>query len=128
MGNPPTPISGEGWKLLPAEATPEMIEAGEAVAYEGNPHSGHDAGGIWHAMSKVAPAMPAASLIGDALAKCGWIPHQGEPCPVSPDSFPLVLCADGTTDCERASDFDWTWSDPQYPSSWVIAYRDEKTL
>lgn len=81
-----------------------------------------------HFKGHALAAMNAGSLIGDALAKCGWIPHQGEACPVSHDSFPLVLCADGTTDCERASDFDWTWSDPQYPSSWVIAYRDERTL
>tara|TARA_B100000378_G_scaffold265256_1_gene249620 strand:- start:68 stop:481 length:414 start_codon:yes stop_codon:yes gene_type:complete len=52
----------------------------------------------------------------------GFIPWAGGPCPVDEDSFPEVITADGERDCERASDFQWEWSD-EHPLDNVIAYR-----
>lgn len=49
----------EGWKLVPLDATPAMVEAGETVAYEGNSFSGHDAAAIWRAMLESVPNPPA---------------------------------------------------------------------
>lgn len=58
-----------------------------------------------------------------------YVPWMGGPCPVDEDSFPQVITADGGQDCERASDFQWEWSD-EYPADNVIAYRatDKMTL
>lgn len=50
------------WKLLPAEATPEMSYAGESVAMEGDPYSGYDAAEIWRAMSEAAPEFSPSAL------------------------------------------------------------------
>lgn len=67
-------------------------------------------------------AIGMASLIEEALEKAGWTLHHGGECPVDENSFPIVLTADGSTDCERASDEQWVWND-EYAASNVIAYR-----
>ena len=64
------------------------------------------------------------SAIDDALRAAGWTPWHGGECPVDPYSFPIVLTADGSTDCERATDFDWGHDpDTAHPGDVVIAYR-----
>lgn len=62
-------------------------------------------------------------MIKQALQKAGWTPWEGGKCPVNPDSWPLVLEADGSIDCERASDFQWEWDD-LYPACNIIAYKE----
>jgi len=37
----------------------------------------------------------------------GWIPHDGGPCPVAPDTFVEVDLGDVTLDPNRASEFEW---------------------
>ena len=78
----------EGYALVPIEPTREMIDAGEKVAYDGNPYSGHDAGAIWRAM--VAACRPSGSgahpmttpvdidKLKELLAKCD--PESANPC------------------------------------------------
>ena len=60
-----------------------------------------------------------------ALRAAGWTPWLGGPCPVDPDSYPIVLTASGETDCERASDEQWEWND-EYPGENVIAYKETR--
>jgi len=78
-----------------------------------------------HAERAAAIMWKGEAAISRALIANGWVPHTGEPCPIDPDSYPNVLLADGTPDCERASDFDWDWSNAEYPDAWVIAYKPE---
>jgi hypothetical protein len=61
--------------------------------------------------------------VEQALKAAGWTVHDGSHCPVDANSYPIVLSADGSTDCERASEFDWLWNDPLHPGGRVIAYR-----
>lgn len=63
------------------------------------------------------------SRIAEALEKAGWTPWAGGPCPVDENSYPMVLEASGEQDCERATDFQWQWSD-EHPGHNVIAYRE----
>lgn len=59
----------------------------------------------------------------EALYAAGWTLWTGGPCPVPEDSYPIVLFAGGDTDCERASDFEWEWSN-EYLHDNIIAYKE----
>lgn len=66
-------------------------------------------------MSLIEPLLSGISLTP-------WTEWKGGPCPVDENSYPQVLLASGEEDCERASDFQWEWSE-EYPGDNVVAYR-----
>lgn len=64
--NLPSPTEGmAGWKLVPIEPTPEMVEAGRWMEYgESSCHMGSvpdgDVIGVWQSMIAAAPPLPAS--------------------------------------------------------------------
>ena len=57
----------------------------------------------------------------------GWIAHDGGPCPVDPNSLPLVKLRDGEIlaceDDETADCFQWEHDQAEYD---IIAYKPEQ--
>ena len=75
-GAKPAPAEPVGWKLVPVEPTPEMIEAGDEVEdlyKRGTPKTW---GKVYRAMLAAAPAAPAEPVAFDAEGFRAWVKRE----------------------------------------------------
>ncbi len=91
-----------GWKLVPIEPTPDMIEAGATERVTPHASAGHGAIAGYKSMVEKAPAHPASAPVADEPCKrCGGPGWYTNHTTGYPESFPCIACNPQGVSVER---------------------------